>query len=649
MAEDTDEYLRASVWRDAGAALGDRLNLADGILGQGMNVLVLLTTNEETSRLHPASVRPGRCLAEVEFSAFDPFEASRIGPGNDAHHAMTLAELLEKRGDLSWIGPAVVVPRPNRAVPVTINRMIKVGGREVDPERARTWVDKYLNGEPGQFGYPSYDGYRTNEDPNSLCDGDLLAPTLLNVQVKIKSFADLCACRDDLEAAVGDVPVDVDLADADSAALERREHVRGPGRRLCPVKRPGNNPCQGRAPKAAQTGSAVRRASPPGPPRWRRRSAALGARKVVGGVHNSPRRSDAGRLEARPRILNELTSAAADRPSVSRLRGRHRRVESRSGDVGRNLFLQPSTRYSTPEPGLAARLNTPGNRVPPRVERLRLRSLAGVPFPGPPELGRSLVVNSGGPAGTAWASAPRVTIDDAVLKAPAEAVAALHEAWANRRPTVIDLRVDPGVFRQPKAYEDPLWRLGAEFEEWGDRLHFFVWANTYDARSGGAGVVVGAQGRASRCDEADVADVAARRHAGVDRRRPARFGRRVHRRGSGGALGVGRRRQPARAARPVDHHGRARTRPVRRSRARVRAGARHRAAGSGKTACLTEHYRHLLDQRRYERGVDDRPRLQQEGAGGDGAAPRRTVAADPDAQRLGLCAAGAGTRPAART
>jgi hypothetical protein len=100
-----------------------------------------------------------------------------------------------------------------------MNDMLRVGGREVDPAIAREWVRAYLNGARGQFGYPSYDGYSTNADPDRLCDGDLLAPVLLNVQVKISSFADLCACRDDLEAALRDVPTDVDLVDADEAVL----------------------------------------------------------------------------------------------------------------------------------------------------------------------------------------------------------------------------------------------------------------------------------------------------------------------------------------------------------------------------------------------------------------------------------------------
>lgn len=104
IAEDSDEYLRASARRDAGAALGRLLNLADGILGQGMNVLVLLTTNEETARLHPALVRPGRCLAAIEFPPLDTAEAS-AWLGTTVSTPATLAELLARRGDLSQVGP----------------------------------------------------------------------------------------------------------------------------------------------------------------------------------------------------------------------------------------------------------------------------------------------------------------------------------------------------------------------------------------------------------------------------------------------------------------------------------------------------------------------------------------------------------------
>lgn len=103
VAEDTDEYLRANARRDAGAALGRLLNVTDGILGQGINVIVLLTTNEEIGRLHPALVRPGRCLATIEFSPFSVEEAADW-IGGTVDRQLTLADLLARRGDLSTLG-----------------------------------------------------------------------------------------------------------------------------------------------------------------------------------------------------------------------------------------------------------------------------------------------------------------------------------------------------------------------------------------------------------------------------------------------------------------------------------------------------------------------------------------------------------------
>lgn len=105
IAEDTDEYLRSSARRDSGAALGRLLNLADGILGQGFNTLLLLTTNEEIDRLHPALTRPGRCLARIEFTSFNPAEANHWLPNGSSTvtEAKTLAELFEIAGGASRI------------------------------------------------------------------------------------------------------------------------------------------------------------------------------------------------------------------------------------------------------------------------------------------------------------------------------------------------------------------------------------------------------------------------------------------------------------------------------------------------------------------------------------------------------------------
>jgi len=89
IAEDADEYLRATARHDAGAALGRLLNLTDGLLGQGQNVLVLLTTNEDLGRLHPALTRPGRCLARIEFPRFNPQEAAQwLGEGSNRLFAL---------------------------------------------------------------------------------------------------------------------------------------------------------------------------------------------------------------------------------------------------------------------------------------------------------------------------------------------------------------------------------------------------------------------------------------------------------------------------------------------------------------------------------------------------------------------------------
>jgi Domain of unknown function (DUF5925)/ATPase family associated with various cellular activities (AAA) len=74
--EDCDELVRGSAKEATGQALSRLLNLTDGLLGQGQNVLVAITTNEELGRLHPAVVRPGRCLAQIEVGPLSQDEAT---------------------------------------------------------------------------------------------------------------------------------------------------------------------------------------------------------------------------------------------------------------------------------------------------------------------------------------------------------------------------------------------------------------------------------------------------------------------------------------------------------------------------------------------------------------------------------------------
>jgi hypothetical protein len=74
--EDTGELLSPDAKAVIGQGLSRFLNLVDGLIGQGLRVLVLVTTNEPIKRLHPAVARPGRCAANVEFHPLTAEEAS---------------------------------------------------------------------------------------------------------------------------------------------------------------------------------------------------------------------------------------------------------------------------------------------------------------------------------------------------------------------------------------------------------------------------------------------------------------------------------------------------------------------------------------------------------------------------------------------
>jgi hypothetical protein len=108
IAEDCDEFIGAGARQTAGAALGRLLNLADGILGQGSNAIILMTTNEDLRALHPALTRPGRCLAKIRFDRFSDRQAREwLGPGRPPPGPKpTLAELYEARGSARRVGPA---------------------------------------------------------------------------------------------------------------------------------------------------------------------------------------------------------------------------------------------------------------------------------------------------------------------------------------------------------------------------------------------------------------------------------------------------------------------------------------------------------------------------------------------------------------
>jgi len=75
--EDTGELLAADAKERTGQGLSRLLNTVDGLIGQGLRVLVLVTTNEPLRRLHTAVARPGRCAMQLEFLPFTAAEGQR--------------------------------------------------------------------------------------------------------------------------------------------------------------------------------------------------------------------------------------------------------------------------------------------------------------------------------------------------------------------------------------------------------------------------------------------------------------------------------------------------------------------------------------------------------------------------------------------
>lgn len=96
---------------------------------------------------------------------------------------------------------------------------ITVGAVSIPMPQALEWVRTYTAGNvraANPFAYPAYDRFDAEgNDPTRLTDGDLLAPGMLNVPVKIDSFYDLTAVRGALEAALANDDLALPLAEVD--------------------------------------------------------------------------------------------------------------------------------------------------------------------------------------------------------------------------------------------------------------------------------------------------------------------------------------------------------------------------------------------------------------------------------------------------
>jgi ATP-dependent 26S proteasome regulatory subunit len=87
--EDTGELLTVDAHERTGQALSRLLNVSDGLLGQGMNVITLVTTNEPLGCLQPAVTRPGRCWRAIEFQPLNEKQASARPPRRRSERTTT--------------------------------------------------------------------------------------------------------------------------------------------------------------------------------------------------------------------------------------------------------------------------------------------------------------------------------------------------------------------------------------------------------------------------------------------------------------------------------------------------------------------------------------------------------------------------------
>jgi DNA helicase II / ATP-dependent DNA helicase PcrA len=105
-------------------------------------------------------------------------------------------------------------------------------------------------------------------------------------------------------------------------------------------------------------------------------------------------------------------------------------------------------------------------------------------FPGPDVLGRGVVVAPGAATPGGFEGAPRVILDDEVLAHPDHVAELLHRRWLRRERVVLELVAANAAVREPEVCRLAPHQVPDGFAFHRERLHFLLWANTYDLRGG---------------------------------------------------------------------------------------------------------------------------------------------------------------------
>lgn len=113
--EDAGEMLAVDAKEKVGQALSMFLNVTDGFVGRGSKIILILTTNEDINKLHPAVSRPGRCVFRHKFGKMSTSESIKWAAGHKCSNKLvneisksrksfSLAELYALKNEKLTIG-----------------------------------------------------------------------------------------------------------------------------------------------------------------------------------------------------------------------------------------------------------------------------------------------------------------------------------------------------------------------------------------------------------------------------------------------------------------------------------------------------------------------------------------------------------------
>lgn len=111
VVEDAEEFLTPGAKKEVGQSVARLLNLGDGLIGQGLKVMVLMSTNVPVIKLHPAIQRPGRCIANIDMPKLTAQESAKWSGGTITVES-TLAELFESQTKTPQVGGGLQSAQP---------------------------------------------------------------------------------------------------------------------------------------------------------------------------------------------------------------------------------------------------------------------------------------------------------------------------------------------------------------------------------------------------------------------------------------------------------------------------------------------------------------------------------------------------------